>query len=167
MAIRSWQSLPAWRSFEANAIREALRSMPARTKVVFTAHSLPERVLEGDVYVDELTASARGIAELADLDDDDWSIAWQSAGRTPEPWRGPDILDALEALAAGAGDDSCGVLVCPQGFTADHLEVLYDLDIAAKQRADVLGLPFARTRMVNDDAGVLAALATEVRALSS
>jgi ferrochelatase len=132
---------------------------------VFTAHSLPERVLEGDVYEDELEASARGIAQLAALDDRDWSIGWQSAGRTPEPWRGPDIGDVLDSVASDPAVR--GVVVCPQGFTADHLEVLYDLDIVAKRRADELGLSFARTRMVNDDAEVLAALAAEVRALSS
>jgi ferrochelatase len=164
-AVRSWHELPEWRTFQAGAIGDALASMPSstRTHVLFTAHSLPERVLDGDVYVNELQASASGIATLADLDATDWSIAWQSAGRTPEPWRGPDILEALDDLASSSTVD--GVVVCPQGFTSDHLEVLYDLDVAARQHAEKLGLQFARTRMVNDDMTVLTALAAEVRAL--
>ncbi|HEX2383606.1 MAG TPA: ferrochelatase [Acidimicrobiales bacterium] len=162
-AIRSWHTLPEWRAFQANAVRAALTSMPSRTHVVFTAHSLPERVLEGDVYVDELQASAEGIAARAGLDRGTWSIGWQSASRTPEPWRGPDIADIVEALAAEGVE---GVLVCPQGFTADHLEVLYDIDVVARRRADDVGLRFGRTAMLNDDAEVLTALAAEVRALA-
>jgi ferrochelatase len=162
-AIRSWHDLPEWRMFQANAIVDARRSMPARTRVVFTAHSLPERVLEGDVYVDELTASARGIAALAGLDDGSWSMGWQSAGRTPEPWRGPDILEFIDAIAAEPDVD--GVLVCPHGFTADHLEVLYDLDVVASEHAEKVGLQFGRTAMMNDDAEVLTALAERLRAL--
>ena len=84
-------------------------------------------------------------------------MAWQSAGRTPEPWRGPDILAVLDDLAATGKAD--GVLVCPQGFTSDHLEVSFDLDIEAKAKATALGLAFARTRMPNDDPSVFAALA--------
>ncbi len=164
-AIRSWHDLPAWRAFQANAIAGALRDMPSRTCILFTAHSLPERVLEGDVYVDELEVSAGGIASLAGLGRETWSIGWQSAGRTPEPWRGPDIVELLDAIAAGPEVD--GVLVCPQGFTADHLEVLYDLDVVAREHAEKVGLQFGRTAMVNDDAGVLTALAERVRALAS
>jgi protoporphyrin/coproporphyrin ferrochelatase len=98
-AIRSWHDLPSWRAFQAHAVRAALASMPSRTHLVFTAHSLPERVLEGDMYADELRASAEGIAALAGLADDEWSMGWQSAARTPEPWRGPDIGEVLETLA--------------------------------------------------------------------
>jgi ferrochelatase len=162
-AIESWHDLPEWRSFQARAVREALKELPPRTTVVFTAHSLPERVLADDVYPDELMASAAAIAEEAGLDRASWSLAWQSAGRTPEPWCGPDVLEVMADLQG----DADGVLVCPQGFTADHLEVLYDLDIAAKQHADRLGLAFARTAMVNDDATVLSALAERVRSFST
>jgi ferrochelatase len=163
-ALRSWHDLPEWRAFEANAVRARIASLPAHTHVVFTAHSLPERVFEGgDVYLDELESSARGIAAMAELADDGWSIGWQSAGRTPEPWRGPDILEMLESLASSGAVD--GVLVCPQGFTADHLEVLYDLDVVAATKARELGLAFSRTAMLNDDAEVLTALAEKLRAL--
>jgi ferrochelatase len=164
-AVRSWHDLPEFRAFEANAIRAALTSLPTRTKVVFTAHSLPERVLEGDVYVDELSSSAQGIARAAGLDDSAWMRAWQSAGRTSDAWAGPDIGEVLETLDSEPDVD--GVLVCPHGFTTDHLEVLYDLDVVARQRADAVGLDFARTAMVNDDADVLSALAARVRALAT
>jgi ferrochelatase len=147
-ALRSWHGLPTWRAFQANAVRSARAPMPSRTHVVFTAHSLPERVLDGDVYVDELSASAEGIATLAGLADDQWSMGWQSAGRTPEPWRGPDIAEIIETLASEGSID--GVLVCPQGFTADHLEVLYDLDVEARATAATVRLPFARAGTVND-----------------
>jgi ferrochelatase len=156
--IESWHDLPEWIEFQAAAVRSELEALPARTAVLFTAHSLPERVLAGDRYEDELTTSAGAIAARAGLDD--WALAWQSAGRTPEPWRGPDVLEAMTDL------DADSVLVCPQGFTADHLEVLYDLDIAAKQHAEKLGIAFARTPMVNDDATVLGALAERLRSLS-
>jgi ferrochelatase len=155
--IESWHDLPEWRSFQARAIRSALTELPPRTTVLFTAHSLPERVLEGDRYPDELSVSAAAIADEAELEGGAWSLAWQSAGRTPEPWRGPDVLEVIASL------DADGVLVCPQGFTADHLEVLYDLDVVAEQAAGRRGLAFARTPMVNDDPVVLGALADRVR----
>ena len=98
-----------------------------------------------------------------ELDPDRWRVAWQSAGRTPEPWLGPDILTVIDELAASGAD---GVLVCACGFVADHLEVLYDLDIEARQRAEAAGLAFARTACVNDDPSVLGALADQVVALA-
>lgn len=159
-SVESWHDLLEWRSFQANAVRAALTELPERTTVLFTAHSLPERVLPGDRYPDELEASATAIADEAGLDRTAWSLAWQSAGRTPEPWRGPDVCEVISDL------DTDAVLVCPHGFTADHLEVLYDLDIAAKQHAERLGIAFARTAMVNDDAVVLGALAERVRTFS-
>jgi len=82
---------------------------------------------------------------------------WQSAGRTPEPWLGPDVL---EVIASAEGP----LLVCPCGFVSDHLEVLYDLDIAAAAAAEQRGIAFARTRVVNDDARVLGALAARIEA---
>jgi len=163
-AIRSWHDLPEWRAFQAAAVRDALAAMPARTRVVFSAHSLPERILAGDCYVDELVTSARAIAAIAGVHDTAWSIGWQSAGRTPEPWRGPDIGEIIDAAAADPAVD--GLVVCAQGFTADHLEVLYDLDIAARDRAASAGLAFARTAMVNDDETVLTALAARIRAVA-
>jgi len=149
--IDDWSGLDAWVDFQAAAVNQALAGLPEGSTVLFTAHSLPERVLEGDPYPDVLAASAGAIADRAGLDG--WDLAWQSAGRTPEPWRGPDILEVIDGLAAP------GLLVCAQGFTSDHLEILYDLDIEAAGRAEGRGIAFARTRSVNADPAVMAGLA--------
>ena len=158
--IDRWHDEPAWLDAQAERVRAARATLPEPTMVLFTAHSLPERVLEGDPYADELQASATAIAKRADLGDE-WDLAWQSAGRTPEPWRGPDILDVIRDL--GAGGEVAGVLVCPQGFVSDHLEVLYDLDVDADRVAGEAGLAFARTASINDEPAVMRALAARVR----
>jgi ferrochelatase len=164
--VPHWHDLPEYRRFLATGIASALMSLPARTKVLFTAHSLPERVLVDDVYPDQLRESASAVAAEVGLDRwTGWSVAWQSAGRTADPWRGPDILEVIEDLAGTGRAD--GVLVCPQGFVADHLEVLYDLDQQAAQRATALGLAFARTPSLNAHPGVLGALAERVRAVAA
>ncbi|MHB8571419.1 MAG: ferrochelatase [Candidatus Dormibacteria bacterium] len=120
---------------------------PEEVRVVFTAHSLPERILEWqDPYRDELLASCAAVAAEAGLDS--WRFAFQSAGHTPEPWLGPDLGEALAELAAISTDP---VLVVPIGFCADHLEILYDLDVEAQARARELGLELRRTRSLNDD----------------
>jgi ferrochelatase len=163
VSIRSWATLPAYVDFLAAAVLVALAGMPEGTKVVFTAHSLPARVeAVGDPYVDELRATATAVAEQAGLAPwAQWATAWQSAGRTSEPWLGPDVLTVIDDLA-GTGRGT-GLLVCPCGFVSDHLEVLYDLDIDARAAAERLGLAFARTPVMNDDATVIAALADLVR----
>lgn len=161
LAIDSWHLEPAYLDFLTDAVTEARAGLPADHKVLFTAHSLPERVLAGDPYPEQLRESAAVVAERVGLDRwAGWSLCWQSAGRTPEPWRGPDILEVIRDLAATGRTE--GVLVCPQGFTADHLEVLYDLDIEAAGVAAEVGLAFARTRALNDDPAVMAALADRV-----
>ena len=163
--IDRWHMEPTYLSFLTLAVQDALATLPKRTKVLFTAHSLPERVLADDPYPNDLSQSATAVAEAAGLDRRaGWSLGWQSAGRTPEPWRGPDILEIIRELASGGEAD--GVLVCPQGFVSDHLEVVYDLDIEAQQVADDVGLAFARTRVLNDDTAVLGALADRVLAAS-
>lgn len=154
-AISNWHLEAAYLDFLTAAVADALAALPERTTVLFTAHSLPERVLENDPYPDELAASATYVAERLGLSS--WSLGWQSAGRTPEPWRGPDILDELRRIADEGSAD--GVLVCAQGFTSDHLEVLYDLDIEAAAVASELGLAFGRTRSLNADDVVMGALA--------
>jgi protoporphyrin/coproporphyrin ferrochelatase len=160
--IDRWHDEAAWLDAQAARVRGALGRLPDRSKVLFTAHSLPERVLEGDPYVDELRASAAAIAGRVGLQDwTGWALAWQSAGRSPEPWRGPDILDVIREL--GGRRRAEGVLVCPQGFVSDHLEVLYDLDVEAAKVAAEGGLAFARTASINDDPAVMGALAARVR----
>jgi ferrochelatase len=163
VGIDAWYDEPAWLDAQADRVRFALGALPGKTKVLFTAHSLPERVLAGgDPYPDQLRQSAAAVAGRAGLDASPrWALAWQSAGRTPEPWRGPDVRDAIRDLAASGGAE--GVLVCPQGFVSDHLEVLYDLDIDARRVATESGLVFARTASINDDPAVMAALAGRVR----
>lgn len=165
-AIDSWHLDPAYVDFLTDAVTAADATLPDDRKVLFTAHSLPERVLADDPYPEQLRQSAAAVGDRLGLDPwSDWSIAWQSAGRTPEPWRGPDILDVLRELASTGANQ--GVLVCAQGFVADHLEVLYDLDIEAAGLASELGLAFARTRSLNDDPTVMAALAARIHDVAS
>jgi ferrochelatase len=162
IGIDSWAIEPAFVRFIANDMAKKRSTMPARTRVLFTAHSLPQRIIDaGDPYPQELHATASAVAQQLNLSEGaDWGIAWQSAGRTPEPWIGPDILAVLQEIADTKSAD--GVVVSACGFVADHLEVLYDLDIEAQHLADNLGLAFARTACVNDDAEVMAALAQRV-----
>lgn len=161
--IDSWHTLDALVGFQAAQVRRCLAELPERTMVVFTAHSLPERVLTNDPYPEQLHESATAIAERAGLARSvTWGIGWQSAGATPEPWRGPDLLQIIDDLAAAGHCD--GILVVPQGFTSAHLEVLYDIDIEAAVAAERVGLGFARTQVVNDDPGVMGALASLVTA---
>lgn len=161
-SIDSWATEPAFIEFLATDLRKRLSAMPANTKVLFTAHSLPQRIIDaGDPYPDELRSTAEAVASAAGLDSwSSWSIAWQSAGRTPEPWIGPDILAVIDDLATS--ENASGVVVCACGFVADHLEVLFDLDIEAKKHAEALGLAFDRTGCVNDDPTIMHALAQRV-----
>jgi ferrochelatase len=123
--------------------------------VVFTAHSLPARIVdEGDPYRDELLETARLVAEQAGADD--WSFSFQSESPTGEPWLGPDILDHLDALA-GAGIRD--VLLCPVGFVSDHLEIRWDLDTEAVERAAALAIGLRRIRMPNADPAFVRVLA--------
>ena len=160
--VDSWATEPAFVEFIASDLASRLEQMPADTHVVFTAHSLPQRIIDsGDPYPDELRSTAQAVAARVGLEEgNSWSIGWQSAGRTPEPWIGPDILDVIDDV--GANGTHPGVMVSAVGFVADHLEVLYDLDIEARARAEQAGLAFDRTACVNDDPAVLHALAQRV-----
>lgn len=162
--VESWAVEPAFVHLLVDDLRARLAAMPERTRVLFTAHSLPERIVAaGDPYPDELRSTAEAVAAELGLDEGTgWQIAWQSAGRTPEPWLRPDVLEVIDEL----GDDPAvdGVIVSAVGFVADHLEVLYDLDIEAARRAAERGLAFDRTACVNDDRAVMAALAGRVHA---
>jgi len=157
--VPSWYDAPPYLDALAERVKKALATLPDRTDVVFTAHSLPARIVnEGDPYPDQLRWTAEAVAERARVER--WRVAWQSAGRTPEPWIEPDILEVLDELAAL--DETDGALVCPAGFTSDHLEILYDLDVEARARADHLGLAFARTESMNDDPRLCEAVADAV-----
>jgi ferrochelatase len=160
--IPNWHLEPGYLAFLAQAVRAARDQLPERARaasvVLFTAHSLPERILEsGDPYPDQLRETAEAVATRAGIKS--WETAWQSAGRTADPWIGPDILEVLPRLQKQGAP---AVVVCPCGFVADHLEVLYDVDIEARRLADELELPFARTASPNNDPGFLDALAAVV-----
>lgn len=117
-------------------------------RVLFTAHSLPEKILEmRDPYPDQLLATSKAVAGQAGIAN--WQFGWQSAGQTGTPWLGPDILDVLQTLSTE--EQVKHVLVCPIGFVSDHLEVLYDLDIEAQSVAKELGIHLERTPSLNTD----------------
>ncbi|MGG4554033.1 ferrochelatase [Paenibacillus humicus] len=119
----------------------------SKVKVLFSAHSLPEKILAmGDPYQDQLLATSAAVAEKAGAGS--WQFTWQSAGRTAVPWLGPDILDTLRTLSQEQVED---VLVAPVGFVSDHLEILYDLDIEAKAIAKELDIRLERIDSLNTD----------------
>jgi protoporphyrin/coproporphyrin ferrochelatase len=154
--VGPWYAQPSLVTLLAARVRDALATVAGRATVIFTAHSLPERIRDsGDTYPEQLAESARLVAEAAGLAE--WLVAWQSAGRTPEPWLGPDVRDVVRELAAGGAADA--VVVCPIGFVADHLEVLYDLEVELAGIAASSGLAFARTASLNDDPAFVSTLA--------
>ena len=165
--LESWHDDPTLVELLAERVRAAIASLAVadgeRLELVVSAHSLPARILAaGDRYPGELATTARLVAERAGVTS--YRTGWQSAGRTPEPWLGPDILELLGTLAADGFD---AVVVCPAGFTSDHLEVLYDLDVDAQRVARELGLRLARTASLNADPRLAASLAARVRSLAA
>ncbi len=155
--VDSWYDQPRFIEALASTTSEALACFPdpARVHVLFTAHSLPARVVaEGDPYPDEVAGTAALVAERLGLAE--YDVAFQSTGRTGEPWLGPDILAEIRRLA-GAGVTE--LVVRPVGFVADHLEVLYDIDIEAQGVARPLGVRLERARSMNDDPIFIAGLA--------
>ena len=156
--VREWGADPGFVSVLAQRLGAA--PMSAETHVVFTAHSLPARIQDvGDPYGESLLHTARLVADAAGVGNR-WSFAFQSESPTGEPWLGPDILDHLAALAEQGVTD---VLVCPVGFVSDHLEIRWDLDVEAAERASELGLRFARIEMPNADPALIDVLAGIVR----
>jgi protoporphyrin/coproporphyrin ferrochelatase len=173
--VRSYHDHPAFIAFLADRVREAMDALAPGdregTAAIFSAHSLPVRTLpdgsqrcktcdctDSCRYRDGLQTTADLVADRLGLDD--YLIGWQSAGRTTDPWWGPPVEEVIQQLAA---QGHTAVVVCSAGFVADHLEVLYDLDIEAKGVADEAGIGFARTRMPNADAEYLDVLAQVVR----
>jgi len=151
--IESWHDDDGFISFLADRVRGT------DAHVVFTAHSLPARIIgEGDPYKDQLLETAQLVADTADVDD--WSFSFQSESPTGEPWLGPDILDHLESLK---GQGVAKVLVCPVGFVSDHLEIRWDIDNEAQDKARELGLELDRIEMPNDDPRFVRTLGDIVR----
>ncbi|MEO7966119.1 MAG: ferrochelatase [Gemmatimonadaceae bacterium] len=161
--IERWGAASSFRDLMTDLVRDGLALFPddVRTTVtvVFSAHSLPVRIREwNDPYEAELLDSSRRVAERLALTD--WRFAWQSAGGTGEPWIGPDILDYLETLHH---EGVRHVLQVPIGFVSEHLEILYDIDIEAQEKAAQLGMTLRRSALPNADPRFIRALATIVR----
>jgi ferrochelatase len=166
-AVPPWYAEPGFVALMASRVNDALDALgieARRCPVIFTAHSLPERIRDsGDTYPDQLEESARLVAEAAGIPR--WMVAWQSAGRTPEPWLGPDVGQVVRRL--GEDETADGAVVCPIGFVADHLEILYDIDIELAAVARDAGLRIARTASLNDDPTFMGVLADVVEAAAA
>ena len=153
----------SWHDHEPYIELLADRVQGTDAHVVFTAHSLPERILaEGDPYREQLLETSRLVARRAGIER--WSFAFQSESPTGEPWLGPDILVELETLHANGVRE---VLVAPVGFVCDHLEILWDLDVAAREKAAELGLELDRIESLNADPAFVRGLAGLVRKASA
>jgi protoporphyrin/coproporphyrin ferrochelatase len=157
----AWHDEPAFITALAGRVREGLASFDpderVRTRVLLTAHSLPRRVADAEpAYLEQLRATATAVASAAGLDDSHWTFCWQSAGHEPGEWMKPDFAVLMPKLRLRG---YLGVLVAPIQFLADHLEILYDIDIAAREQAEAEGLTFRRIASLNDDPQFIEALA--------
>ena len=160
--ILHWYEVEGFAALQGRRVTEAILRLPVAERddalLLVTAHSLPARIVDaGDPYPEQLEDSARQIAAAAGITR--FEIGWQSAGRTPEPWLGPDILEHIAALPDRG---IRAVVVCPVGFVADHLEVLYDVDIDAARVAAESSVLLERTASLNDDPDFIAVLAAAV-----
>lgn len=163
LAINEWHLLPGYIEAVTGRVRAGLRRFPEERRdvvhVVFTAHSLPERIRQsGDPYPAQLAESVAAVVER--LENCPHAFAYQSAAMTPEPWLGPDVADVVRQLAAAGTRD---VLVAPIGFVCDHVEILYDIDIDLRREAEALGVRLERIEMLNDDTTMITGLADLVR----
>ncbi len=159
--VRSWADHPKFLDAVAGRVVQALQRFPSpgSVQVLFTAHSLPERILaSGDPYPNELRVSAAAVARRAGLGS--WQFAFQSAGATPEPWLGPEAGAVMTELA---GKGHKAFLIVPIGFVCDHVEVLYDVDIVYQALARRLGVQLERTTSLNDDPLLVGAVAEVAR----
>jgi ferrochelatase len=149
----------------ADRIREGLTTLPDGAPVLLTAHSLPRRVAEAEpAYLDQLRETAETVADAAGLERDRWQFCWQSAGHEPGEWMKPDFSDLLPALR---DDGHTAVLVAPIQFLSDHLEILYDVDIGAREQAEEAGMAFARIESLNVSPTFIGALASVARRAAS
>jgi ferrochelatase len=156
-----WWSEPSFVRALAGRVRDKLDRLPgtdrATVTVLLTAHSLPRRVAEQEpAYVDQLRGTAAAVAKAAGLSPDQWQFCWQSAGHEPGEWMTPDLKDLVVDLAAARRRS---ILVVPVQFLADHLEVLYDIDVGAREQAEAAGAHFDRIDSLNDDTQLIEALA--------
>jgi ferrochelatase len=161
--VESWYDDPEFLALLADRVRDArgrlAEGLGANDLVVFTAHSLPTKILDwNDPYPTQLAQTADAVAARLGLDR--FTTGWQSAGRTPDPWLGPSLEQVIERAA---DDGHTAVVVCPCGFVADHLEILYDIDIEAQEVARRRRIPLVRTESMNADPRFIQALASVVR----
>ena len=162
---RPWNAEPAFVEALAQRIQDALALLPIdereRVALLMTAHSLPRRVAEQEPgYLAQLRDTAEAVASHAGIADDRWQFCWQSAGHEPGDWMKPDFSDLMPDIAAAGGRS---VLVAPVQFLADHLEILYDIDVGAREQAERCGLSFRRIESLNADAGLIDALTAVAR----
>jgi ferrochelatase len=165
----AWYDEPAFVAALAGRIRVGLDRFPADdragVRVLLTAHSLPRRVAERDPgYLDQLRVTAESVAAAASLDDGQWTFCWQSAGHEPGEWMKPDFADLMPEIARSGRS---AVLVAPVQFLADHLEILYDIDVGAREQADAHGVRFERIESLNHDSGLIDALAAVARRMTT
>jgi ferrochelatase len=160
-----WFREPAFVAALAGRIGAALGRLPAEDRsaaqVLLTAHSLPRRVADGEPgYLEQLEATATAVANAAGLQPERWTFCWQSAGHEPGEWMKPDFADLMPAIGRAR---TRAVVVAPIQFLADHLEVLYDIAVGAREQAEANGVRFERIASLNDDAGLIEALAAIAR----
>jgi len=160
-----WHLEPLFLQALAERVQQALERFPADVReqvpVLLTAHSMPKRVVEKEPdYIQNLKETAAAVAELVGLPPERWMFCYQSAGHTPEEWLKPDFADVMPELRA-AGNTH--VLIAPVQFLADHLEILYDIEIAAREQAESVGMQFARTESLNTSPLFIKALAAVVQ----
>ena len=160
--IREWHLLPGYLDAMVDRVREGLARFPAGERdhvaVIFSAHSLPQRILEwGDPYPVQLAATTAALAQRLGLRVH--RFAYQSAAMTPEPWLGPDAGDVIRELAA----QHKNILLAPIGFTTEHVEILYDVDIEFRRLAEGLGVRLERIPMVGNHSAMMTGLAGLVR----
>ncbi|MFC7370058.1 ferrochelatase [Fictibacillus iocasae] len=164
LSVESWYDEPGYITYWANGIRDIFSDLPEpeknETVVIFSAHSLPEKILQsGDPYPQQLQETADQIAKEAGITN--YTIGWQSAGNTPEPWIGPDVQDLTRDLYEE--HEYKHFIYCPVGFVADHLEVLYDNDYECKVVTDELGVAYHRPPMPNTEPEFIDTLAQVVK----
>lgn len=165
----NWHDEPYFIQALAEKVQDAIKKHPADIQkilpVLFSAHSMPKNVIEKEPdYINNLKETAAAVAKLLKLSDDRWMFCYQSAGHTPEEWLKPDFADVMPELEK-AGKKH--VLIAPVQFLSDHLEILYDVGIGAKEQAEEHSIAFARTKSLNTSPLFIKALAEVTKKLIS